>query len=233
MHKRSKPLFLLLICCIFIQYGYSQLPYVKLSTRLERIAYLIDGISPHFDYYPPGYAAKGKFVLEYWFKPGETIPTEAEARAILQAFEQIVILYGYADSAKYFDTSFIKLVPASRQLPYSSKWAYTLATQKLISATEDDRFHALLNIVPFDHSEYFTSDTAFVRLYQTRNVSPTSNLECYSAILALVIQSFVFDRPRRSICVSFFDDKKNYTNTYCADFSNPSLKFPPCKEDFY
>jgi len=217
MHKGSKPLFLLLI--FFYQYGYSQLPYVKLSTRLEWVAYLVDGIRPHVDYYPPGYAEKGKFVLAYWFKAREAIPTEAEERAVMLAIEQIVIRYGFADSAMYFDTSFVRLVPVSGSLPYPSNWAFSLSSLTVNPANEEHRFHALLDIVPFDHGEYFTADSAFIYLYQT-NISPTKGLQEYATILAQVVQSFAFDRPRRSVCVSFFDDKKILIKTQCNDFSS-------------
>jgi hypothetical protein len=219
MHMGSKPLLLLLTCCIFIQYGYSQVPYVRLSERLERVAYLIDGIRPHVDYYPPGYAEKGRFVLEYWFKPGEAIPTEAEERAVMLAIEQIVIRYGFADSAKYFDTSFMKLVPVSGRLPYPSNWAFSLSSLKINPANEEHRFHALLDIVPFDHGEYFTADSAYIYLYQT-NISPSRDLQAYATTLAQVVQSFAFDRPRRSVCIFFYNDKKILIQAQCNDFTS-------------
>ena len=176
MLQRFKFLFFLLTLLISFKLIYSQTLYVKLSTRLARVAYLIDGIKPHFDYYPPTQDERGRFVLEYKFKSAEPILSETEERAVMLIFEQIVIAYGFADSAKYFDTTFIRLVPSSGRSPYRSKWAFPLSTLKVNPTNEDDRFHALLNIVPFDHSEYFTTDTAYVNLYQIPNISPTRNL---------------------------------------------------------
>jgi hypothetical protein len=87
------------------------------------------------------------------------------------------------------------------------------------SANEENRFHALLAIVPFDHGEYFAVDSALTFLYQT-DISPAKDLQGYATTLAEVIQGFAFDRPRRSVCVYFNDDKKKPIENYCTDFYN-------------
>ena len=60
----------------------------------------IDGVRPRCTYDPPTQDRRGRFVLEYWYKSGETVLNEKEARTMKQIFEQLVITYGFADGAK-------------------------------------------------------------------------------------------------------------------------------------
>lgn len=136
-------------------------------------------------------------------------------------WEQLVISYGLADSARYFDTSFVKFVLSQNKLPYSSRWGFLLSTVEANPSDEDTRLQTLLNIVPFDFREYYTNDSVFIWLYRIRGLSPKHNLENYSLILSLVVQWFVFDGPGHVICVSFFDERKKWQKTYVSEPSNP------------
>ena len=99
-----------------------------------------------------------------------------------------------------------------------------MASRTVLASTEEERFHALLNIVPFDHGETYTPDSAFVYLYQTPT-SPNRNFESYAKTLGQVIQAFAFDAPKKAVNIAFFDTNKKLIKAYLVDFNNgPELQ---------
>jgi len=216
MHRLLKGIFIFLnIPNSIIAFG--QIQDAGIDTRLARISYLIDGANPHCIYYGPSRNKMGNFYLEYWYKHGEKMFTLSKAKEKISDWQQLVIAYRLGDSARYFDTSFVKFVPLNGKLPYTSLWGFPLATMKSNRSDEITRLAALLNILPFDHREYYTDDSVFIWLYRIPALSPKNNLENYSLILSSVVHCFVFDRPGRVICVSFFDERKRWLNTYISD----------------
>jgi len=204
--------------------AFGQIQEASPDIRLAWISYLIDGISPHCIYYGPSRNKKGNFYLEYWYKHGEKRLTIKKAKEKMSAWQQLIIAYGLGDSAKYFDTSFVKFVPRDGKLSYTLLWGFPLATMKSNRSDEITRLLALLNIIPFNHREYYTDDSVFIWLYRIPTLSPRHNLENYSMILSSVVQDFVFDSPGRIICVSFFDERKKWLETYISDPVDRSKK---------
>jgi len=223
MPKILRGIFIFPCMCIAIT-AVSQIQDVGTATRLARISYLIDGVSPHCIFYQPSKKKKGSFYLEYWYKRGEKVFTVKEAKDKMSDWQQLIIAYGLGDSVEYFDTSFVKFVLVKGKLPYNSRWGFPLGTITKKSSDEMTRLLSLMNILPFEHRELYTGDSVFVWLYRIPTLSPQHNLENYSLILSSVIQSFVFDRPGRVICVCFFDERKKWLDSYVSDPAIQSVK---------